>query len=195
MTHRVLLPATLVVLAILIGCGGVTLNQPLPSRHSAELLQALEGYWHATDGVFEIRFSDSGKGRLGALEWDEDHFGLIEWEIVATASGDGGFVSMRTQDEAELSTNDPGDPESYVFARFTLTPLGDLVLWAPDPTAFATAVDDGLLMGSVTDDREDPWVEIESPPDSVLAFLEDPANDDLFILESPLVLKRLPTLP
>ncbi len=166
------------------GCSSVTLTQPLPANGSADDRVRLEGSWTSGGEVLFIRFTDDGIGKLAGVDWKEGRFVLAEAEIVVSRAGDRGFLSFRSR-----GTN--GWDQEYFLVEYHFTSDGDLVIWEPDPEAFAAAVDKGLLAGIVERGEHTVNVTLTGAPEKMVALIGDPANRDLFDPRRPTVVTRL----
>lgn len=165
------------------GCSSVSITQPLSERSTVDQ-QKFAGTWVFDDQTIQVTFSDDGVGHLAGLQWDSGDYRITRAEIIVTQGKDCNYLSICSKDNGKKG-------DGYSFAQYTFTEPGDLVLWAPNVSAFAEAVDAGKLEGSVKREEYTVNVKITSPPTKVLAFLDDPANTWLFEYKRPLVLRKL----
>jgi len=186
--RRGLLAMVVAVALAPVGCSSVTLRHPLPANGGASDRAQLEGCWRSGGEVVFVEFSDDGVGRIAGVDWKDGRFQLGEAEMVVSRAADRGFLSVRTRGTSGW------DRELYLL-EFHATDDGDLVLWAPDPEAFAVAVDQGRLEGTVERDEHSLNVTLTGAPEKVLAFLGDPASGELFDLRRPIVVTRVTAPP
>ena len=177
---------TLVALAVLAvgGCSSVTLVKPLPANTSASDRAQLEGRWVSGGDVLFVKFTDDGIGKVAGVDWKNGRFELSEAELVVSRANDRGFLSIRSRG------TDGWDQEVYLL-EYQLTRDGDLVIWEPDPEAFAAVVGQGLIEGTVERGEHTVNVTLTDAPEKVLAFLGDPVNGELFDLRHPTIATRL----
>lgn len=166
------------------GCSSVTLRQPLPRVADAAEMAAFEGEWLSEGQVLYLRFGADGTGRLAGLEWRDDRFVVEEGEFVISKEGDRGYLSVRLMENGKWL-------EGYYLVQYRFTGQQDLILWLPDVAAFADAVVKKKLDGLVDKGSQIGSVVITSPPDKVLAYLNDPGNASLFDYREPMVVKKL----
>ena len=178
-------PVAVVLLMLGVGgCSSVTLVQPLPQSPDATERARFEGEWIAGDQVLYVRFGSGGIGQFAGVDWKEDRFQLEKGEFVLSRGQTHHFLSLRVQEKGVWE-------DRYYFVQYHFTAQGDLVLWLPDVDAFRNAVAQGKLVGIGESRRESGSVTIASPPELVVAFLNDPANGVLFDYRDPMIVKRL----
>ena len=177
---------TVVALAVLAvgGCSSVTLVKPLPANTSASDRAQLEGRWASGGEILFVRFTDDGIGKVAGVDWKNGRFELAEAELVVSRIADRGFLSLRSR-----GTN--GWDQEYFLVEYHFTSDGDLVIWEPDPEAFAAVVGQGLIEGTVERGEHTVNVTLTGASEKVLAFLGDPANGELFDLRRPTIATRL----
>jgi hypothetical protein len=178
-------PVAVVLLILVVGgCSSVTLVQPLPQSPDAAERGRFEGEWIAEDQVLYVRFGSGGIGQFAGVDWKEDRFQLERGEFILSRGRTHHFLTLRVQEKGAWE-------DRYYFVQYHFTAQGDLVLWLPDVGAFREAVAQGKLAGVGETGRESGSVTIASPPETVLAFLNDPANGPLFDYRDPMIVKRL----
>jgi hypothetical protein len=176
------------LLILCVGCSSVTVKQPLPRKASPSELAAFEGEWVSEGQIVFMRFDDGGMGHFAGVDWKEGKFRLDEGEFTVSKGAEKGFLSARVMENGKWS-------EGYYVAQYRFTDEGDLILWLPDVGAFADVVDKGKLDGVVEKGTQSRSVVITSPPEKVLAFLNDPVNGTLFDYREPMIIKRLLLTP
>lgn len=172
------------LLPVVTGCSSVTLKQPLPPMADPAELAAFEGEWVSEGQILHLRFGTDGIGRLAGLDWRDDRFAVEEGELVVSKGAERSYLSVRMTENGKWL-------DGYYLVQYRFTGQEDLILWLPNVAAFAEAVTKGRLAGVVEKGSRAGSVVITSPPDKVLAFLNDPANGSLFDYREPMVVKKL----
>jgi hypothetical protein len=172
------------LLPALTGCSSVTVKQPLPWMADTTELAAFEGEWVYEGQVLHLRFGSDGIGRLASLKWRDDRFVADEGEFIVSKGAERSFLSVRIMENGEWL-------EGYYVVQYRFTDQGDLILRQPEVAAFVDAVANGRLAGVVEKVGHAGSVVITSPPEKVLAFLNEPANGSLFDYGEPIILKKL----
>lgn len=171
--------------ALLAGCDSVVSEEPLPeSQLTPEELARFEGTWvggQKDREAITVRFACNGVAELATVRWENGRYRLVKVVmVVAHGRRDGeksGFLSL-----SGLDTN------GYLVARYQFTTDNDAVLWLPNPKPFEAAIKRGRLMGRVHDKG---GAEITAAPEVLLDFLNDPANQSLFLYEEPVVFTKV----
>ncbi|CAG8866111.1 hypothetical protein PS627_01890 [Pseudomonas fluorescens] len=167
---RVLLSLSFLLLG---GCL-VTFNEPLPSNQAAP--KALLGQWSSKDAWGEpLRLSISrlGGNAYKAVARGKDNKAE---EYVFSVSRHGNRWYLSAGVPKRLGGN-------FLIGGFDVIDGKQLVLYNLDAGQVRQAVDNKELTGRSTEVPEDngEGVLIDSTPARVLAYLDDPANSDLFI--------------
>ncbi len=128
----------------LAGCSTVSSKEPLGDPTSAEDAKKLEGVWLAADEPLWIRHIKDNELRLGSLSWNKDHsrFELAEAAVFVTKDDDRSYVNVKG-----LGANEEQD---FCFARLAGIDDDSIVMFFPRTDAFAEAVENGTLPGTVT---------------------------------------------
>lgn len=184
-THPFLAAVTLLLgagLALLTGCSSVSV--PAPVGEKPHVLHAPDwaGTWLSDDGkAVSVVLSDASKGelRMFGLEINEGAAALMTYSIHVRESAGWLFASLR---------DEGGQPNArYLWAR--LSRVDDVILiWAPEPKAFAALVREGKLKGRVQDSGD---VELEPMPAEALQALAAGAFGVPFEWDTPVVLRRV----
>ena len=167
---RVLLSLSFLLLG---GCL-VTFNEPLPSNQAAP--KALLGQWSSKDAWGEpLRLSISrlGGNAYKAVTRGKDNKAE---EYVFSVSRHGNRWYLSAGVPKRLGGN-------FLIGGFDVVDGKELVLYNLDAEQVRQAVEKKELTGRSTEVPEDngEGVLIDSTPARVLAYLDDPANSDLFI--------------
>jgi hypothetical protein len=167
------------------------MRQPLPAKIDDAEQALFEGEWVSEGQIIYVRFGDNGIGRFAGVDWKEGRFQMDEGEMIVTKGEGRSFLSVRVKENGAWD-------ERYYFAQYRFPGPGNLELLLPDTKAFGDAIAAGKLEGVVEKGKHTQSVAISSPPEKVLAFLNDPANSALFDSKEPMILKKLivsPTTP
>jgi hypothetical protein len=94
------------------------------------------------------------------------------------------FLSVRSQEDGTWA-------DHYYLVQFRFTDPGELVLWLPNVDAFAEAIAQSRLHGTVDGDGSGTDITITSAPETLLELIDDPDDLVLFDYRNPLVLRRV----
>jgi hypothetical protein len=166
------------------GCSSVTIMEPLPMISDAVENARFQGEWVMGDQIFYMRFGSNGIGQFVGVDWGNDQFQLEKGEFIVSKGSENSFLSVRVLEKGKWQ-------EGYFLVQYHFTKEGDLLLWRPEANAFADAVEKGKLKGTTEKGKSYVSVVITSPPERILAFVNDPSNGALFDCKEPLVFKRL----
>ncbi|MDF2487663.1 MAG: lipoprotein [Pseudomonas sp.] len=159
---------------LLLGGCLVTFNEPLPSNQAAP--KALLGQWSSKDAWGEpLRLSISRQGGNAYKAVARGKDDKAE-EYVFSVSRHGNRWYLSAGVPKRLGGN-------FLIGGFEVIDGNQLVLYNLDVEQVRQAVDQRELAGRRTEVPQDhgEGVLIDSAPARVLAYLEDPANSDLFI--------------
>jgi hypothetical protein len=165
------------------GCSSVTIKEPLPMISDAAENARFQGEWVSGDQTFYMGFGSNGIGQFVGVDWENDQFQLEKGELIVS-KGPNSFLSVRVMEKGKWQ-------EGYFFVQYHFTREGDLLLWRPEANTFADAVEKGKLKGTIEKGKSYVSVAITSPPEKILAFVNDPLNGALFDFKEPMVFKRL----
>ncbi|MHC6227031.1 hypothetical protein ACYU03_20045 [Pseudomonas sp. X10] len=167
---RVLLTLSFLLLG---GCL-VTFNEPLPSNEAAPT--TLLGQWSSKDAwgePLELSISRMGGDAYKAVARGK---GKSPEEYVFTVSHHGNRWYLSAGVPKRLGGN-------FLIGGFEVIDSNELVLYNLDVDQVQQAVEKKELTGRSTEGLQENGrgVLIDSPSERVLAYLDDPANSDLFI--------------
>lgn len=152
----------------------VTFSEPLPGKSSAP--KGLVGSWTTKDAWGEPLKLVITRADAGA------------YKAVATPKGKSAqtyvFNVAQQGNRWYLSARVPGGlGGNYVIGGFDIVDGKELVVYNLDLQQMQQAVDSKELSGHSTEVAQDnsEGVLVDSPPARVLAYLDDPANSDLFV--------------
>jgi hypothetical protein len=151
------------------GCSSVTIKEPLPMISNAAELARFQGEWVSDDQILYIRLGSNGIGKFAGVDWKNDQFQLEKGEFIVSKGSENGFLSVRVQENDKWL-------EGYYFLQYHFTKAEDLLLWLPEVNAFADAVEKEKLKGTTEKGKSSVSVVIISPPEKILAFLNDPSK-------------------
>lgn len=163
--------------ALLSGCL-VTFKDPLPANDTAPT--KLLGTWtskNAWGEPLELEISRAGASQYKAVSYRKgDRKNRDEYPFTVSRHGSRWYLSAAL-------------PEKYgahfVMAGFELiendASADELVVYDLDLDRLQQLVDQKVFDGQATDTEKGPGVLITSPLDSVFAYLDDPANSDVFL--------------
>ncbi|MDD5707600.1 MAG: hypothetical protein PHR35_16890 [Kiritimatiellae bacterium] len=167
-----------------IGCSSVTIEQPLSAHPTPVDKDKFEGTWLVEKSAVDVKFASNGVARIAGTEWEEDHFRLVQGEMIVTEGKENKYISIRFEEDG-VWTN------WYYFIQYKFTDSGDLVLWLPNADAFETAIKTNALQGLVTKEQYSKSINVTNAPAALLDFMDDPEGRDLFGYREPIVLRRI----
>ncbi|MBK4988269.1 MULTISPECIES: hypothetical protein [Pseudomonas] len=152
----------------------VTFPQPLPGNQAAP--KGLLGKWHSKDAwgePLQLVISRSGADAYKAVATAK---GKAPEEYIFTVSRHGNRWYLSARVPHTLGGN-------FVIGGFDIVDGKQLVVYDLDLQQVQQAVDSKELSGHSTEVPQDngEGVLVDSPPARVFAYLEDPANSDLFV--------------
>lgn len=166
------------------GCDTVTVSAPLSDPALPSDRQRLEGDWRVDRGIVSVKFSADGIAHIAGVEWDGDRFSMMQAEMVVSEGNPDNFLSVRFREDERWT-------ERYLIVQYRFSDSGDLVLWRPNVAEFERAVQTRLLKGEVRKESYSSEVLIDETAARMLAFLNDPQRQNLFVYREPVVLHRL----
>lgn len=160
---------------LLSGCL-VVFREPLPANEQPPV--ALFGEWSRTNEWGEQMFLEitrageqSFKARL--MTGSPDNLeGAEEYDFTVNRSGHRWYFSMRMPKRF-------GD--SYAVGGFEISSSNELILYNLDDESFVAEVQAGRLAGQVVQVAGEQSALVTASTAQVLAFLNDPANSDVFV--------------
>lgn len=160
---------------LLSGCL-VTLREPIPANEAAPI--PLLGEWTRRNEWGEqqyLEISRAGSNVYKAITYvnsPDDLESLKEYGFTVARHGDRWYISV-------------GLPQSlganFAIAGFELTRDNELVLYSLDVDRIQQELQSGTLQGLSFDTPEGDGALLTSPLAEVLAYLDDPANADVFV--------------
>ncbi len=152
----------------------VTFKEPLQASEAAPA--ALVGQWTSKNAWGEplnLQISRAGKHRYKAVSYPQAKPGQRD-EYVFSVSRHGNRWYLSAPLPGKLGGH-------YVLAGFELDETHELVVYNLDLEQIHQAIGQRSLHGSTVDTVEGPGVLVDSPMDQVFAYLDDPANADVFV--------------
>ena len=158
---------------LLSGCL-VTFKDPLPAHEAAP--QELIGKWSSKNAWGEplnLRITQAGDHRYKAISYPTAKPGQRD-EYLFTVSRHGSRWYLSAPLPAKLGGH-------FILAGFEFDEKHELVVYNLDLDQIHQAIGQQVLQGSTVETVEGDGVRVESPMDQVLAYLDDPANADVFV--------------
>ncbi|WP_124376655.1 hypothetical protein [Pseudomonas synxantha] len=158
---------------LLSGCL-VTFKDPLPTDEAAP--QALLGKWASKNAWGEplnLQITRVGAYRYKAVSYPKTKPGLRD-EYLFTVSRHGNRWYISAPLPARLGGH-------FILAGFEFDEKHELVVYNLDLEQIHQAIGQQALHGSTVDTVEGAGVLVDSPMDQVFAYLDDPANADVFV--------------
>ena len=160
---------------LLSGCL-VTFKDPIPANEAAPI--PLLGEWTRQDEwgdqlFLEITRAGSNLYQARIYEGSADNLGSLE-EFGFTVAHHGRRWYLSAGLPKSLGAN-------FAIAGFELTKDNELVLYNLDVDRILQELEAGGLQGEVVDTPHGDGALINSPLEQVLAYLDDPANSDVFV--------------
>ena len=170
-TWRVL--AIVLSFLLLSGCL-VTFKDPLPVHDAAP--QALLGQWSSKNAWGEplnLHITGAGDQRYKAVSYPTAKPGQRD-EYLFSVSRHGSRWYLSAPLPAKLGGH-------YILAGFEFDEKHELVVYTLDLDQIHQAIGQKVLSASNVETVEGAGVVVDSPMDQVLAYLDDPANADVFV--------------
>ncbi|UII72721.1 hypothetical protein LVW35_05945 [Pseudomonas sp. HN11] len=158
---------------LLSGCL-VTFKDPLPAHDAAP--QALLGQWSSKNAWGEplnLHITVVGEHRYKAVSYPTAKPGQRD-EYLFTVSRHGNRWYLSAPLPAKLGGN-------FILAGFEFDKKGELVVYSLDLEQIHQAMGQKALHGSTVETVEGAGVLVDSSLDQVFAYLDDPANADVFV--------------
>ena len=158
---------------LLSGCL-VTFKDPLPARENAP--QALLGHWSSKNAWGEplnLQITRVGEHRYKAVSYPKAKPGQRD-EYLFTVSRHGSRWYLSAPLPDKLGGH-------FFLAGFEFDEKHELVVYNLDLEQIHQAIGQKVLHGSTVDTVEGAGVLIDSPMEQVFAYLDDPANADVFV--------------
>lgn len=158
---------------LLSGCL-VTFKDPLPARESAP--DALLGHWSSKNAWGEplnLQITRDGEHRYKAVSYPKAKPGQRD-EYLFTVSRHGSRWYLSAPLPDKLGGH-------FFLAGFEFDEKHELVVYNLDLEQIHQAIGQKVLHGSTVDTVEGDGVLVDSPMDQVFAYLDDPANADVFV--------------
>ncbi|KMT57461.1 lipoprotein [Pseudomonas fildesensis] len=158
---------------LLSGCL-VTFKEPLPAQEAAP--KELLGQWSSKNAWGEplnLQITRVGEHRYKAVSYPKTKPGQRdEYLFTVSRHGDRWYLS------APLPSKLGGN---FILAGFELDEKHELVVYNLDLEQIRQAIGQKALHGSTVETVEGTGVLVDSPMDQVFAYLDDPANADVFV--------------
>ena len=158
---------------LLSGCL-VTFKDPLPAPEAAP--KALLGQWSSKNAWGEplkLTISRAGQHRYKAVSYPTAKPSQRD-EYLFSVSRHGSRWYLSAPLPAKLGGH-------YVLAGFEIDDKHELVVYNLDLEQIHQAIGQKALQGSTVETVEGPGVLVDGPLDQVFAYLDDPANADVFV--------------
>jgi len=175
---------------VLVGCDSVGTRYPLSADPQPIDVEQFEGAWMMENDVIHIHYDSQGVARMAGVEWDDqaDAFKLNQAEIIVAEGAGHNYISLGI---AEDEAAEAGKFDEYMLVQYYFTDEPDMVIWMPVSGAFAEAVESGKLKGEITKGEMSTSVLLTDSGETIIKFLDDPENDDLFQYREPLILRKI----
>ena len=160
-------------LLLLSGCL-VTFKNPLPAHEAAP--KGLLGQWSSKNAWGEplnLHITAVGEHRYKAVSYPTAKPGQRD-EYLFSVSRHGSRWYLSAPLPAKLGGN-------FILAGFEINEKHELVVYNLDLEQIHQAMDQKALHGSTVETVEGAGVLVDSPLDQVFAYLDDPANADVFV--------------
>lgn len=172
------------VIFLSVGCSSVTTPYPLSDPPKPIDQDKFEGTWLIDDAVFHLKFARNGIAQVAGVEWENDQFQLIHFEMIVTKGETHNFLSVRIQEEGTWL-------DEYHLLSYTFSDHGDLVIWNPHVDGFKKLLEEKHLQGIVTDGKYSTDISITNAPVRLLEWLNDPEHLTLFNYTEPTILRKI----
>lgn len=183
--------STCAILSILVftllgtaGCSSVSSIQPIGEPVKDNLAEYFNGVWASDDGVVHCRAVGEGRLRIASVEWKDGDFRLNHMDILITEHNGARFMHLVQKTKSDA-------PVRYFFSRINASGKRHLVSFGPDIPAFAQAIEQNQLSGTVERKNKIITAKIDGPKKELEAFLTKERIGTLFIAGKPGVLSRV----
>lgn len=161
---------------LLLGGCLVTFKDPIPANEPAPM--PLLGDWTRKDEWGELQYLEVSRAgsnlyKARSFEGSKDNLDDME-EFGFTVAHHGRRWYLSAGVPKKLGNN-------FAIAGFELTTDNELVIYNLDVERIEQELEEGNLEGQVVELPEGDGVLITSPLDTVLTWLDDPANSDVFV--------------
>ncbi|NBA94506.1 hypothetical protein [Pseudomonas sp. R5(2019)] len=167
---RVVLAVTFLLLS---GCL-VTFKDPIPADQAAPV--ALLGKWSSKDAWGEalyLEISRDGQNRYQAVSYPKGKKSQRQaYPFTVSRHGSRWYLSAPVPDKYG---------GHYAIAGFELTDNQELVVYSLDLERFKLILDQRMMSGDTFETDDGDGAFISSPLPQVFAYLDDPANSDVFV--------------
>ena len=172
---------------LLTGCKTVVSMNPVGIPDTEIKKEQYEGIWQIDEGAIQCKFAKDGKTLVvGGVEWNDDaqEYKLQQIKVDLRKIGDRRFLNLLSQDD-DTETTGP----RYFFAEYNFKDGNEeyILLWYPDFGKFKEAIEENKIVGSATDDT----VTITEKPESLMTFLQQYQDKDLFNYREPIIIRRI----
>lgn len=168
---RVLLAVALTCIS-LAGCLA-TLDEPFAPGEQAPV--ALMGQWQARDAWgdhLKLTIQPASQGRYSAVSYQKGAVSPHDQVTFSVSHHAGRWYAAAPMAKAYGGR--------FAMVGFELTEAGELVVYSLDLERLQQAIAAGALAGDRFETRDGQGVALRSPPATVFAWLDDPANSDVF---------------
>ena len=166
--------AVIALLVLLLSGCLVTFKEPLPTAEAAP--EALLGKWASRNAWGEplnLQITRAGEHRYKAVSYPKAKPGQRD-EYLFSVSRHGSRWYLSAPLPARLGGH-------FILAGFEFDEKHELVVYNLDLEQIHQAIGQQALHGSTVDTVEGAGVLVDSPMDQVFAYLDDPANADVFV--------------
>jgi len=178
---------TAVACMLLLGCDSVRTENPIGRPASEDDVAQLSGRYKADQEIMQIHGIGGHAMRAAVLKWENEAYTIQELDVRVGVidKPDTVFYLMNLRDHQ--SEADETGPYDFILARKR---DNTLIVWPANIPAFAQAVHDEKLSGSV-EKQNVLNVRLRDSSEKLTAFLEAEDLADYFHWEEPFFLERV----
>ncbi|MCA9140569.1 MAG: hypothetical protein KDB00_27545 [Planctomycetales bacterium] len=172
----------MITLAI-VGCDSVSIDKPIGQKIGESQRKLLIGRWETHDhNLIELRWHSSGYLVAGTASWDDKNqqFKASNEKIEMRTIGDSAYAFMATDGR-------------YSFARIEFQDDDHIRIYPAEPDKFRSAVENGLLPGTVQEKERYFNVFVDSSNEKTIAFFKSTDWKHYFHDDPKMVLVRRPS--
>jgi hypothetical protein len=160
------------------GCAVVKSDKAIGEKAVSVNPDGLEGIWIFSGGAVNVAVTDKDKGIL-EIAWLERKDGKFEMKTSRV-------IILQQGDTVIANVEDTNDKGQFSFGRIKINP-DEIILWIPDFARFKALVLENKLPGKIIEENK---IILNNPEHEQMKIITGGKDGSVFLLDSPVVLKR-----